>query len=155
MFRSYSFEDSLHTQYASILYINNWRTHRDSFMGGWNGFCGNYFPGRSSRGLLCMWHPTYVSNIGISSGYIFSAGKFKSNGTIKSADTLVKEWNRVEVDVASIFGLNLFVSPKLYKDMTAYQRILLKLVTDHPTSQNRMDCLTHVWSGPMGPWKDM
>ena len=52
--------------------------------------------------------------------------------------------------MASIFGLNLFVSPKLYKDMTAYQQILLKLVTDHPTSQNRMDCLTHVWSGPMG-----
>ena len=84
-----------------------------------------------------------------SSGYISSGRKLKSNGNIKSADTLVKEWNRVEVDVASIFGLNLFVSPKLYKDMTAYQRILLKLSTDHPTSQNRMDCLIHVWSGPM------
>ena len=39
-----------------------------------------------------------------------------------------------------------FVSPK---DMTAYQRVLLKLGAAHPTSQNSMDCLTHAWSGPM------
>ena len=36
------------------------------------------------------------------------------------------------------------------KGMTAYQRVLLKLGTIHPTSQNSMDCQTHVGSRPMG-----
>ena len=39
---------------------------------------------------------------------------------------------------------------RIYQDMTAYQRVLLKLGTTHPTYQNTMDCQTHVWSGPMG-----
>ena len=39
-----------------------------------------------------------------------------------------------------------FCSPK---DMTAYQRALLKLGTIHTTSQNGMDCQTHVWCRPM------
>ena len=41
------------------------------------------------------------------------------------------------------------VRPGSTKDMTAYQRVLSKLDTAHPTSQNSMDCQTHVWSGPM------
>ena len=35
------------------------------------------------------------------------------------------------------------------KDATAYQRVLLKLGTIHTTSQNGMDCQTHVWCRPM------
>ena len=42
------------------------------------------------------------------------------------------------------------VRPGSTKDMTAYHRVLLKLDTAHPTSQNSRDCQTHVWSGPMG-----
>ena len=41
------------------------------------------------------------------------------------------------------------VRPGSTKDMTANQRVLLKLDTAHPTSQNSMDCQAHVWSGPM------
>ena len=32
------------------------------------------------------------------------------------------------------------LNTKIAKDMTAYQRVLLKLGTTHPTSQNSMDC---------------
>ena len=35
------------------------------------------------------------------------------------------------------------------KDMTAYQRVLLKLGTTHPTSHDSKDCQIHVWLGPM------
>ena len=39
--------------------------------------------------------------------------------------------------------------PFYFKDMTAYQRVLLKLGTTHPTSHDSKDCQIHVWLGPM------